>query len=96
MTTRGGTSAVAAAAALFWATGCATPVVLEHPATKERVNCTAEAIRAVHAPSAVFGTTRHDVPRRDEIAPGARQADYEQQCEGRLKQEGYACVSGCR
>jgi hypothetical protein len=89
-------SVVFTAAALLHAAGCATPVVLVHPVTKERVNCTAEAIRDTRAPSGVFGRTGHDVPRTDEIAPGARQADYEQQCAGRLKQEGYTCVSGCR
>jgi hypothetical protein len=96
MRRRGRTSTAMVTAATLLYAGCATPVVVQHPATNERVNCTAEAIREARSPSGVFGRTGHDVPRVEEIAPGARQADYEQQCEGRLKEEGYQCVSGCR
>lgn len=98
MRRRGSARAVIAAVSglLVCAGGCATPVVLENPATKERVNCTTEAIRAAAQPPGLFGMTGHDVPRREEIAPAARQADYERQCVGTLKEEGYLCISGCR
>ncbi len=98
MRSRGGRSVVIAVASglLLAAAGCATPVVLEQPATKERVNCTEEAMRAAAAPTGVFGRTGHDVPHGEQIAPGALRNDYEQQCMGTLKEEGYVCVSGCR
>jgi hypothetical protein len=75
------------------AAGCAAPVVLEHPVTRERVNCTAVAQRL--AASAIPRQTGTDVPRRDDIGVSFRDFDYERQCAGQAQQEGFICISGC-
>lgn len=73
--------------------GCATAVVLENPATKARVNCTAEAQRlAYDAPNPSTGT---DVPYFQGGSSTVRAFDLEQQCAGTLFREGFVCVSGC-
>jgi len=73
--------------------GCVTPVVLENPATSERVNCTVEAERRTYgAPNPSPGT---DVPRPRQL-PTFTAFDLEQQCAGALLNAGYVCVSGCR
>jgi hypothetical protein len=73
--------------------GCVTPVVLENPATSERVNCTVEAERLTYAaPNPGPGT---DVPRPRQ-APTFTAFDLEQQCVGALLNAGYVCVTGCR
>ncbi len=74
-------------------TGCATAVVLENPATKARVNCTAEAQRiAYDAPNPGTGA---DVPYFPWGSPTVRAFDLEQQCAGTLLREGFVCVAGC-
>lgn len=73
--------------------GCAAPVVLEHPITRERVDCTQAAQRL--AVSGAPGRTGTDVPRRDDIGVSFRDFDYARQCAGALQQEGFVCVSGC-
>ena len=73
--------------------GCVTPVVLENPATSERVNCTVEAERMAHAvPNPGPGT---DVPRPRSV-PTLTAFDLEQQCAGALENAGFVCLSGCR
>ncbi len=73
---------------------CTVPIVLEHPTTKERVNCTTEADRfAYDRPSYRTGK---DVPQREPISPGIKLFDYEQQCAGTLLREGFVCISGCK
>lgn len=74
--------------------GCVTPVVLENPATSERVNCTLEAERLVYgAPDPSPGT---DVPRATRPTPTLTAFDLEQQCAGTLMNAGFVCLSGCR
>ena len=73
--------------------GCAAPVVLEHPVTHERVNCTDAAQRL--AVSGTAGKTGTDVPRRDDIGVSFRDFDYVRQCAGSLREEGFVCISGC-
>lgn len=74
--------------------GCATPVVLEDPATRRRVDCTLEAQRlAYEAPDPSIGT---DVPWTQRAAPPVTAFDLEQRCIGTLLREGFVCVSGCR
>jgi hypothetical protein len=75
------------------AAGCAAPVVLEHPLTRERVNCTEAAQRL--ARGGLPRQTGTDVPRRDDIGVSFRDFDYVRQCAGRLQEEGFACISGC-
>ena len=76
------------------AAGCVTPVVLENPATSERVNCTLEAERLVYgAPNPGPGT---DVPRASRPVPTLTAFDLEQQCAGTLMNAGFVCLSGCR
>ena len=73
--------------------GCVTPVVLENPATSERVNCTLEAERLAYAaPNPGPGT---DVPRA-RLVPTLTAFDLEQQCAGALENAGFVCLSGCR
>ena len=73
--------------------GCVTPVVLENPATSERVNCTLEAARLAYAaPNPSPGT---DVPRSRSV-PTLTAFDLEQQCAGTLENAGFVCLSGCR
>ena len=73
--------------------GCATPVVLEHPATGARVNCTLEADRPeFDMPTSSTGA---DVPWPRRASPPLRAFDLEQQCAGRLLREGFVCVIGC-
>jgi hypothetical protein len=73
--------------------GCATPIILEHPSTRQRVDCTREAERLVYdAPPVSLGT---DVPWPLRGSPMVRAYDLEQQCTGELLREGYVCVSGC-
>ena len=75
------------------ATGCATAVVLENPATKARVNCTVEAQRlAEEAPNPSTGT---DVPYVQRGSSTMSALDLEQQCVGTRLREGFVCVSGC-
>jgi hypothetical protein len=73
--------------------GCVTPVVLENPATSERVNCTVEAERLAYATQEPGPGT--DVPRK-RPAPTLTAFDLEQQCAGSLINEGFVCLSGCR
>ena len=73
--------------------GCVTPIVLENPATRERVNCTIEAERLAHgAPNPSTGT---DVPWSQPASPTLQAFDLEQQCVGSLLNAGFVCVSGC-
>jgi hypothetical protein len=75
------------------AAGCVTPVVLENPATRQRVNCTVEAERlAYDAPDPSTGT---DVPWPRRPSPTLTAFDLEQQCAGNLLREGFVCVVGC-
>jgi hypothetical protein len=74
------------------AAGCAAPVVLEHPVTRERVNCTVAAQRL--AAGAIPRQTGTDVPRRDDVGVSFRDFDYERQCAGQAQQEGFICISG--
>src|SRR5215467_4700247 len=72
--------------------GCVTPIVLENPTTKERVNCTVEAEQVAYAPSPGPGT---DVPHT-RTAPALTSFDLERQCAGSLLNEGYVCLTGCQ
>ena len=72
--------------------GCVTPVVLENPATSERVNCTLEAEQLAYAPDPGPGT---DVPRTRSV-PALTAFDLEQQCAGSLLGDGFVCLSGCQ
>jgi hypothetical protein len=73
--------------------GCVTPVVLENPATSERVNCTVESQRLAYgAPNPSTGT---DVPF-SRPTPAITAFDLEQQCAGSLLSAGFVCVSGCK
>jgi len=82
-----------ALAILLIAAACATPVVLQHPATGQRVSCTMEAQRlAYDAPGPGVGT---DVPWPRRGSPPLRAFDLEQRCAGELLSEGFVCVSGC-
>lgn len=82
------------AALALAAGGCVTPVVLEDPATKKRVNCTFEAERLAYSGPAY--DTGFDVPQMRRGSPPIRAFDIEQQCTGSLLREGYICVSGCK
>ena len=74
--------------------GCVTPIVLENPATSERVNCTVEAERLVYgAPNPGPGT---DVPQATRPAPTLTAFDLERQCAGTLMDAGFVCLTGCR
>lgn len=74
--------------------GCITPIVLENPVTRERVNCTLEAERLAYgAPNPSTGT---DVPWTQLPSPTLQAFDLEQQCAGSLQGAGFVCVSGCR
>jgi starvation-inducible outer membrane lipoprotein len=73
--------------------GCVTPVVLENPTTRERVNCTLEAERLAYAaPNPSTGT---DVPWSQRASPTLKAFDIEQQCAGSLLNAGFVCLSGC-
>ena len=73
--------------------GCVTPIVLENPATRERVNCTLEAERLAYgAPDPSTGT---GVPWSRRPSPTLQAFDLEQQCAGSLLSTGFVCVSGC-
>jgi hypothetical protein len=73
--------------------GCITPIVLENPTTRERVNCTLEAERLAYgAPNPSTGT---DVPWSLRPSPTLTAFDLEQQCAGSLLSAGFVCVSGC-
>jgi hypothetical protein len=73
--------------------GCITPIVLENPVTRERVNCTIEAERLAYgAPSPGTGT---DVPWSQPVSPPLQAFDIERQCVGSLLSSGFVCVSGC-
>lgn len=73
--------------------GCAAPVILEHPTTSERVNCSLEAQQLAYgAPNPSPGT---DVPRAQRPTPTLQAFDYERQCAGSLLNAGFVCVSGC-
>lgn len=74
--------------------GCVTPIVLENPATSERVNCTLEAERLAYG--AANPSTGTDVPRAQRPTPAFTAFDIEQQCMGTLLNAGYVCLSGCR
>lgn len=73
--------------------GCATPVILENPATKQRVNCTFEADRLAY--DATMSDTGAQVPRPRYGPPTVQAFDLEQQCMGTLLSEGFICVTGC-
>jgi len=85
---------VMAAGAATVTSGCGAPLILEHPTTRQRVNCTAEAARLAQSvvPS---DSTGKDVPRHEPISPSMTRFDYERQCEGNLIRDGFVCVSGC-
>jgi len=84
---------IAAVLALF-TVGCVTPIVLENPATSERVNCTLEAERLAYgAPNPSPGT---DVPRAQRASPAFTAFDIEQQCVGTLLNAGFVCLTGCK
>jgi hypothetical protein len=72
--------------------GCVTPIVLENPATSERVNCTLEAQQLAYVPGPGPGT---DVPRTRSV-PALTAFDLEQQCAGSLLNDGFVCLSGCQ
>jgi hypothetical protein len=72
--------------------GCVTPVVLENPATSERVNCTLEAERLAYTTAQPGPGT--DVPRK-RSTPTLTAFDLERQCAGSLMNEGFVCLSGC-
>lgn len=74
--------------------GCVTPIVLENPATRERVNCTLEAERLAYgAPNTGPGT---GVPSTQRISPTLHAFDLEERCAGALLSAGFVCISGCR
>lgn len=73
--------------------GCITPIVLENPVTRERVNCTLEAERL--ASGAVNPSTGTDVPWSYRASPTLQAFDLEQQCAGSLLSAGFVCLSGC-
>lgn len=85
---------LAAAVGALAVAGCVTPIVLENPVTRERVNCTVEAERLAYgAPPTGTGT---DVPwSRERPTPTLAAFDLEQQCAGALLNAGFVCVSGC-
>jgi hypothetical protein len=60
--------------------GCVTPIVLENPTTKERVNCTVEAEQVAYAAPPGPGT---GVPHT-RSAPALTSFDLERQCAGSL------------
>ena len=73
--------------------GCAAPVVLQNPTTREVVNCTLEAQRVAYdAPGPSTGT---DVPWSPAGPPPLQAFDFEQHCAGSLLNAGYVCLSGC-
>jgi hypothetical protein len=74
--------------------GCGAAVILENPTTKQRVNCTAEALRLSQMVPPGDSTGK-DVPRYEPISPSTTRFEYERQCQGNLKREGFVCVSGC-
>jgi hypothetical protein len=78
---------------LALAAGCAAPVVLEHPVTGERVNCTEAAQRL--AVGGIPRQTGTDVPRQDDVGASFRDFDYVRQCAGQAREEGFVCLSGC-
>lgn len=73
--------------------GCATPIVLENPATRERVNCTLEAQQLAYG--AANPSTGTDVPRTQRPSRALTAFDLERQCAGALRNAGFVCVSGC-
>jgi hypothetical protein len=82
-----------AAVLAFAVAGCAAPVVLQHPSTREIVDCTLEAQRLAYgAPTPSLGT---DVPWSSPGPPTLLAFDFEQQCAGTLLNAGYVCLSGC-
>jgi hypothetical protein len=85
---------VIAAVLLAFGAGCVTPVVLEHPVTSERVDCTREAQRLTYGAASPSPGT--DVPRAQRPTPAFTAFDLEQQCAGTLLNAGYVCLSGCR
>jgi hypothetical protein len=74
--------------------GCGAPVVYENPTTRQRVNCTAEALRLSN-PDVPGDSTGKDVPRYDPLPPPLTRFDYERQCAGNLESQGFICISGC-
>jgi hypothetical protein len=90
---RRGAGALAIALATATA-GCGAAVILENPTTKQRVNCTAEALRLSQMVPPGDSTGK-DVPRYEPISPSMTRFEYERQCQGNLKREGFVCVSGC-
>lgn len=75
------------------AAGCATPMILENPATRQRVNCTLEAERlSYETPTTDIGT---EVPQPQRPPAALTAFDLEQQCVGNLLREGFVCVAGC-
>ena len=74
------------------AAGCVTPVILEDPTTRRRVNCTVEADRLAYG--APVSDTGGEVPR-PRPSPTLTAFDLQQQCVGNLLREGFVCVAGC-
>ena len=74
--------------------GCVTPIVLENPATSERVNCTVEAQRLAYDASNPGPGT--DVPRAFRPSPTLTAFDLDRQCAGSLMDAGFVCLSGCQ
>ena len=85
---------VMAALAATATTGCGAPLILENPTTKQRVDCTAEALRLTQS-GVPSDSTGKDVPRHDPVGPTVARFDYERQCKGNLERDGFVCVSGC-
>ena len=75
------------------AAGCVTPIILEDPATRRRVNCTVEAERLAY--DVPYSSTGADVPRPQLASPTLTAFDLQQQCVGNLLREGFVCVAGC-
>jgi hypothetical protein len=74
--------------------GCGAPLILENAATRQRVNCTVEALRLAQS-GAPDDSTGKDVPRHEPMSPSMTRLDYERQCKGNLERDGFVCVSGC-
>lgn len=74
--------------------GCAAPpLIFEHPASRQRVDCTAQAERL----AARQGDERargYGPPRRETPAH-LRAWDYKHRCAAEMTGAGFVCVSGC-
>ena len=84
--------------------GCGAATIMENPITKQRINCTADAIRlagpvplnqSLAGSVPVNESTGKEVPRYDAIPASVNRFEFERQCVDDLKREGFVCVSGC-